>query len=371
MLQSIHDCKQFCWATRWVPSELVIGGDQPFVRRLIGVSTSPMVGSIYNMGVWDKAAAKWLRVDVRRTLAAEAEARRQNQLTGRSLENGGCIGEPHLQVERCLVFLCILHCCMAMGRLQVAFIEARLEDLPKENTEAVPACTPLQVKDVVVRADNVRHIRILWSDRDGENSVGLGGVHKILARDPALGLALLRGLQGWEQGRVVSTTWGPARPYRPSTWAHMAEVGWVGCEEGDRWREMGGGEGEERGNAATTTPNPQAANPPPPSQPNPPPPHPRPTPTQNPNTTSRGSASSRTMSPTRSLPRTPQAEPSPPRKKKNNPPLPPKTKATPAPIPKGEEKGEGEAKGGGIRRRTEVPTIHSLGPPSTSPTPPG
>ena len=59
------------------------------------------------------------------------------QLTGRSLENGGCIGEPHLQVERCLVFLCILHCCMAMGRLQVAFIEARLEDLPKENTEAV------------------------------------------------------------------------------------------------------------------------------------------------------------------------------------------------------------------------------------------
>ena len=120
-----------------MPSELVIGGDQPFVRRLIGVSTSPMVGSIYNMGVWDKAAAKWLRVDVRRTLAAEAEARRQYQLTGRSLENGGCIGEPHLQVERCLVFLCILHCCMAMGRLQVAFIEARLEDLPKENTEAV------------------------------------------------------------------------------------------------------------------------------------------------------------------------------------------------------------------------------------------
>ena len=114
MLQSIHDCKQFCWATRWVPSELVIGGDQPFVRRLIGVSTSPMVGSIYNMGVWDKAAANWLRVDVRRTLAAEAEARRQYQLTGRSLENGGCIGEPHLQVERCLVFLCILHCCMAV-----------------------------------------------------------------------------------------------------------------------------------------------------------------------------------------------------------------------------------------------------------------
>ena len=40
-----------------------------------------------------------------------------------SLENEGCVGDQHIVVERCLVFLCILHCCMAMGRLQVAFIE--------------------------------------------------------------------------------------------------------------------------------------------------------------------------------------------------------------------------------------------------------
>ena len=40
-------------------------------------------------------------------------------------------------VERCLVFLCILHCCMAMGSLQVPFIEARLGDLPKDKTVAV------------------------------------------------------------------------------------------------------------------------------------------------------------------------------------------------------------------------------------------
>ena len=40
-------------------------------------------------------------------------------------------------VYRCWVFLCILHCCMAIGRLQVAFVEACLESLPKENAEAV------------------------------------------------------------------------------------------------------------------------------------------------------------------------------------------------------------------------------------------
>ena len=123
--------------SRWVPSRLVIGGDQPFVRRLIGVSTSPMVGSIYNMGVWDKVAAAWVNVATRRTLAREEAARRRYKETGRSLENGGCIGDPHIVVDRCMGFLCILHCCMAIGRLQVAFIETRLVDLPKENTDAV------------------------------------------------------------------------------------------------------------------------------------------------------------------------------------------------------------------------------------------
>ena len=121
MLQSVHDCKKFYWGTKWVPGELVIRGDQPLVRRVIDVSILPMVGSIYNMGVWDKVAAAWVKAGVRRTLEGEAVARRRYEETGLSLENWGCVGDPHIVVERCLVFLCILHCCMAMGRLQVAF----------------------------------------------------------------------------------------------------------------------------------------------------------------------------------------------------------------------------------------------------------
>ena len=98
---------------------------------------SPRVGSISNLGVWDKVAATSLRVGVHLTLAHKAAARRQYQVTGRSLDNGGCIAEPHIVVDRCWVFLCILHCCMAIIRLQVAFVEARPEALPKENAEAV------------------------------------------------------------------------------------------------------------------------------------------------------------------------------------------------------------------------------------------
>ena len=107
------------------------------MRRLIGVSTSPLVGSIYNMGMWDKVAAAWVNVATRRTLDREKATRLRYKESGRSLENGGCIGDPHIVVDRCVVFLCILHCCMAIGGLQVAFIETRLVDLPKENADAV------------------------------------------------------------------------------------------------------------------------------------------------------------------------------------------------------------------------------------------
>ena len=109
MLQSFDDSKCLCWASSWVLAALVLVSDQPFIRRLIGVSGAPQVGSIYNMGVWDKTAAAWLQVDVRQTLDNEAVARHQYQVMGRSLDNGGCIAEPHVVVDRCWAFLCILH----------------------------------------------------------------------------------------------------------------------------------------------------------------------------------------------------------------------------------------------------------------------
>ena len=76
--------------------------------------------------------------------------------------------------------------------------------------------------------EDVRPIRVVWSDRDGERSVGLGGLHKFLAQDPTLGLAVLRGLKEWEHGRMCSELWGPSRHYKPNQWAHVAEVGWLG-----------------------------------------------------------------------------------------------------------------------------------------------
>ena len=67
-------------------------------------------------------------------------------------------------VDRCFVFLCILHCCMAMGRLQVAFIQARLGDLPKDNAVAV--------QRVLYRASTGVELEA-WASPDGDEAWAL------------------------------------------------------------------------------------------------------------------------------------------------------------------------------------------------------
>ena len=136
----------------------------------------------------------------------------------------------------------------------------------------------LQVFYVVGNATNARPIRVAWRDAQGSQEVPLGALHRIVARDPPLGLALLRGLHGWEIACVVSGVWVSSRHFRPTEWAPMKEVGYAGvggvrrrgraCEGvGSASRRRRG-----RGGASTTT----APNPPPkPSRittpPNPPP----------------------------------------------------------------------------------------------------
>ena len=34
-----------------------LGGDSPWVRRIIGITPAPQVGSLYNEGIWDSDAA--------------------------------------------------------------------------------------------------------------------------------------------------------------------------------------------------------------------------------------------------------------------------------------------------------------------------
>ena len=96
---------------------------------------SPLVGPMYNLGVWDKGGAAWVHVGDRRTLAGEEDALHHYHKRGRSLENGGCVESPTLLWRG--AFFCIFHCSIGIGCLQVVLFESPLGELPKENTKAV------------------------------------------------------------------------------------------------------------------------------------------------------------------------------------------------------------------------------------------
>ena len=187
----------------------------------------------------------------------------------------------------------------------------------------------------------MRPIRVVRSDKNGERSVGLGGLHKLLAHDPALELAVPRGLKGRKHSRLCAELWGPSRPYKPTSRAHLGKVGWLGCEDQALWRGMGGGEGrevkEERGGGK------HHHHPPPPPSPRPPPKKARAKPPPPPPPQS-GSGSSRTRTPGPTTPALPLRRPptkTPPQQQENPP---PKSKAVPAPKEKGREK---KVEGGG------------------------
>ena len=99
--------------------------------------------------------------------------------------------------------------------------------------------------DVVVNAANTRPVRVSWHYRDQAHEVPLGHLH--LAADPPLGLAILRGLRDWKQGRVCSEVWVGAVRYKAGEWAKLGQMGYTGAEDEGIWAAMVGGdwEGEE------------------------------------------------------------------------------------------------------------------------------
>ena len=85
---------------------------------------APQVGSIFNEAVRDNTAKRWNGIAARRTTQSDANNHRRYLVTRKSLDAAGCTGEPLPVIARNRVFLCILQCCMAFGRLFVAFPEA-------------------------------------------------------------------------------------------------------------------------------------------------------------------------------------------------------------------------------------------------------
>ena len=107
---------------------MILGGDQPWTRRVIGVSTCPPVGSMFNEGLWHDQTKTWEYSGNPRTVEGD-EANYTAFLLGTpSLQAAGCSMQRISKLPRAWVVLCILHLTTAMGRLLGEFVdrEARL-----------------------------------------------------------------------------------------------------------------------------------------------------------------------------------------------------------------------------------------------------
>ena len=111
---------------------VLLGGDEPWLRRRLGISVAPHVGRIFNEAVRDNTAGQWNGVAARSTTQPDANNHRRYLVTRKSLDAAGCTGEPLLVIARNRVFFCNLHCCMAVGWLFMASLEAQVGNHPPE-----------------------------------------------------------------------------------------------------------------------------------------------------------------------------------------------------------------------------------------------
>ena len=111
------------WGASKEEAKVLLGGDQPWTRRVIRVSTCPQVGSMFNEGIWNAQSKTWEGSAIPRTMEGD-EANYTAFLLGTpSLQAAGCSIQPILKLPRAWVVLCILHLMMAMGRLLGEFVD--------------------------------------------------------------------------------------------------------------------------------------------------------------------------------------------------------------------------------------------------------
>ena len=96
---------------------------------MIGVSTRPQVGSMFNEGIWNAQTKTWAGSAIPRTMEGD-EANHTAFLLGTpSLQAAGCSTQRTLKLPRTLVVLCILHLTMAMGRLLGEFVDREVRSV--------------------------------------------------------------------------------------------------------------------------------------------------------------------------------------------------------------------------------------------------
>ena len=122
-MQDIIDTGLVQWGASKEKAKVILGGDQPWTRRVIGVSTCPQVGFMFNEGIRNAPKKTWEGSAIPRTREGDQANYTAFLLGTPSLPAAGCSTQRILKLPRAWVVLCILHLTIAMGRLLGKFVD--------------------------------------------------------------------------------------------------------------------------------------------------------------------------------------------------------------------------------------------------------
>lgn len=120
-----------------VPAEVYLGGDLPFLKSLLGITTAWQVPSIYTRRRWMGGALRggWVGGDRMRTALSDAKVMGKLPVVAKGC---GVTGPPLLVPEdRWHVVICILHLTMAFGRLLSGWLQEIFSDADRNDRRIV------------------------------------------------------------------------------------------------------------------------------------------------------------------------------------------------------------------------------------------
>ena len=85
---------------------MILGGYQPWTRRVIGVLTCPQVGSIFNEGIWNAQKKTLEGSAIRRTMEGDEAIYTAFLLGTPSLQAAGCSAQRIWKLPLAWVVLC-------------------------------------------------------------------------------------------------------------------------------------------------------------------------------------------------------------------------------------------------------------------------
>ena len=111
----------------WVRTVVIIGGDSPWLRHILGLSTFYEIGSIYSFATWCREKERWVGCEWQRSTRLEAKFLKYRKQGVSRVGAKGCIQSPLLKVNDSIgcVIMCVLHLVIRCGEYLTTFVRTR------------------------------------------------------------------------------------------------------------------------------------------------------------------------------------------------------------------------------------------------------